>query len=252
LVLPGANGRFYLRMPFYRRRMRSRWSLLALTTGLVVGNLTTASAQAAPAAAAGWYVAAEAACHRFAQPETVHTEGTTSPYLLLPAQVLIGRRFSSGLGVEAGFMYHQREAPATSAPQYPDPSHFYYYSNEAVQAFAATLLLRAPLLHPAARSRWQLDGKMGLTYLDGHFTEKFYSGWALAPDPPAPDRERRRRLGDLPITLGLGASYRLGSHLQLTADASAHVSWVLCIAKLFGTSGSPVGGGGGIGLRYTL
>jgi hypothetical protein len=233
--------------------MRLFYNLPALTSYLLLGPLPGA-AQTAPAVmpTSSWYVGIGAAYHRYAQPETVHTAGAATPYLLQPAQVLLGHRFANGRSLEAIFMRSQRAAPANSDRVYTSRGDYYYYSNEAVQAFAVSVVLRTPLLHPAATSRWQLDGRVGLTYLMGHFTQKYYNVLALNPGPTAPTTENRRALGDLPITAGLAASYRLSPHLDLTADASAHVSWVLCVVKLFGTSGSPVGGGGGIGLRYSL
>ncbi|GAA4047241.1 hypothetical protein GCM10022409_36750 [Hymenobacter glaciei] len=232
--------------------MHHFYSLPALTSYLLAGSLSGA-AQTAPAPASAWYVAATAAYHRYAQPETVHTDGTASPYLLQPAQVLLGHRFATGVGLEAGVMHSQRAEPTNSARVYSDANRdYYYYSTEAVQSFAVSLLFRAPLLHPAAESRWQLDSRVGLTYLMTRFTEKYFYVLTANPDPTPPTLEKQRHLGDLPITTGLAASYRLSPHLELTADASAHVSWVLGIARLFGTSGLPVGGGGGVGLRYNL
>lgn len=241
-----------MQTPFQAFPMRLLYSLLALTSYLVAGSLVGAVAQTFPAPASSWYVAVGASYHRYAQPETVHSNGTSSPYQLQPAQVLVGHRFPKGPSLEAGFMQYQRAAPANSDPVYTSDDDFYYYSNEAVKAFAASVLLRAPLLPPATNSRWQLDGRVGFTYVMTHFTEKYYSVLARNPGVTFPSREERRSLGDLPVTAGLAASCRISRHLQLTADASAHASWVLCIARLFGTSGSPVGGGGGVGLRYNL
>lgn len=242
----------YLGAPFQTLLMRLTYILPALASYLTLSNVPGAFAQISPLPTASWYGAVEASYHQFAQPETVHTEGTYSPYLLKPVQVLVGHRFAKGYSLEVGFMRYQREAPAISDPVYKSGGDYYYYSNEAVQAFAASLLLRAPLLHPAAASRWQLDGRCGITYLMTRFTQKFYSVRAPNPRINEPTLEERRNLGDIPITTGLVASYRISPHMDLTADASAHISWVLCIARAFGTSGSPIGGGGGIGLRYNL
>ena len=234
--------------------MRLFYSLPALTSYLLLGTLSGA-AQTAPAVQpiSSWYVGVAASYHRYAQPETVHTAGAATPYLLQPAQVLLGYQFANGRSLEASFMHSQRTAPANCNRVYTDnDSYYYYYSTEAVQAFAVSVVLRTPLLHPATASRWQLDSRLGLTYLKTRFTQNYYYVATQNPGPATPWFEERRALGDLPITAGLAASYRLSPHLDLTADASAHVSWVLCIARIFGTSGSPVGGGGGIGLRYSI
>lgn len=233
--------------------MRHLYRLPALTSCLLAASLSGAVAQTTSAPASSWYVAAGAAYHRYAQPETVHTNGTTSPYQLQPAQMLLGHRFANGRSLEAGFMRSQRAAAASSNRVYSDTNRdYYYYSTEGAQTVAVSVLFRVPLLRPAAESRWRLDSRVGLTYLMTRFTEKYYYVIAANPDPTPPTLEKQRRLGDLPITTGLAASYRLGPHLELTADASAHVSWILGIARLFGTSGSPVGGGVGGGLRYNL
>ncbi|MBO2008891.1 hypothetical protein [Hymenobacter negativus] len=231
--------------------MRPLYGLFVLTGSLVVGSFTGAIAQTSSSAVPGWYVAAGAAYHRYAQPETVHTKGTASPYELQPVQILVGRQFANGYGLEAGFMQAQRAASANSDPVYTDSGDYYYYSTEAVQAFAVSMLLRKSLL-PVTASRWQLDGRAGLTYVMTRFTEKYYNVLALNPTTTIPYSGRQRKLGDLPVTIGLAASYHISPRLALTADASAHISWVLCIARVFGTSGSPVGGGGGIGVRYSL
>ena len=233
--------------------MRCFYTLPAITCCLLAGGLSGAVAQTAPGAASSWYFAATAAYHRYAQPETVHTEGTATPYQLQPAQVLLGHHFANGRSLEASFMRSQRAEPANSSRVYSDTNRdYYYYSTEAAQTLAVSVLFRVPLLRPAAESRWQLDGRVGLTYLLTRFTEKYYYVLTANPNPTPPTFDEQRRLGDLPITAGLATSYRLSPRLDLTADASAHLSWVLCVAKLFGTSGSPVGGGGGIGLRYNL
>jgi hypothetical protein len=232
--------------------MRLLYSLPALICYLITGHLTGAAAQNISASTASWYVAAGASYQQYAQPETVHSTPATSPYLLQPAQVLVGRRFASGASLEAGFMQSQRAAPATSEIIQTSDDDFYYYSTEAVKAFAVSVLLRKPLLPATTGTRWQLDSRVGLAYMKTSFTQKYYHERTRNQGPAFPVNEERRRLGDLPITLGVGASYRIGHHLQLTADASAHVSWILCIVKIFGTSGSPIGGGGGIGVRYNF
>lgn len=235
--------------------MRPLHNLPALTSFLLLGALPGATAQTAPAAppASSWYIGVTAAYHRYAQPETVHTAGTATPYLLQPVQVLLGHRFANGRSLQIDFMQSQRTASANSDRVYTDDNrYYYYYSNEAVQAFAVSMVLRMPLLKSTTAIRWRLDSQLGLSYLMTRFTEKYHYVSTQNPGPTAPWFEKRRGLGDLPITVGLSASYRLSPHLDLTADASTHVSWVLCIARAFGTSGSPVGGGGGFGLRYNL
>jgi hypothetical protein len=231
--------------------MRPIHSLFVLTGSLVVGSFTGAVAQASSSVVPRWYFAAGAAYHRYAQLGTVHTKGTASPYELQPVQVLVGHQFANGYSLEAVFMQARRAASANSDPVYTGRGNYYYYSTEAVQAFAVSMLLRKPLL-PVAAGRWQLDGRAGLTYVMTRFTEKYYDVLALNPTPTMPYPEKQRKLGDLPVTVGLAASYRISPHLALTADASAHISWVLCIAKLFNTPGSVAGGGGGIGVRYSL
>lgn len=233
--------------------MRYFRTLPALTSYLLASSVSGAAAQTAPVPASSWYVGVAAACHRYAQPETVHIDGAATPYQLQPAQVLLGRRFANGRRLEAGFMYSRRAAAANSHRVYSDDNRdYYYYSNEAAQAFTVSVLLSTPLLPPAPASRWQLDGRVGLIYLKTRFIEKYYFVLTQNPGPTPPAYEERRNLGDLPVTAGLAASYRLGPHLDLTADASAHASWVLSIARAFGASGPLVGGGGGIGLRYNL
>ncbi|WP_201981978.1 hypothetical protein [Hymenobacter rubidus] len=232
--------------------MRLLYSFFALTSYLVAGNSVSTTAQTLPCHSSYWYAGVKASYHQYAQPETVHGSGNSSPYLLKPAQVLVGYRFSQGQSVEVSFMKYQREAPANSNRTYLDRGDYYYYSNEAVEAFAISALLAVPLVHPSEASHWQLDGRIGGSYVITRFTEKYYNVLAINPGITYPTLEERRKLGDLPLTLGLAGSYIVGSHLAVTADASAHVSWILCVVKLFGTSGSPVGGGGGIGLRYNL
>lgn len=233
--------------------MRPFHPISILVGYLLAGGATQAVGQTAPAAASSWYVGAAAAFHRYAQPETVHTDGAATPYLLQPVQVLLGHRFTNGLRLEAGFLFSRQAAAATTKRVYSaDNRDYYYYTNDAAQAFAVSVLLCLPLLPPAPVRRWQLDGRVGLSYLNTRFTEKYYFVLAQDPGPTPPAYAERRHLNDLPIAAGLAASYRLGPHLDLTGDASAYASWVLAIGRALGATGSPVGAGGGIGLRYNL
>lgn len=233
--------------------MRPFSPLSVLVGCLLAGSAPQVVGQPAPAAASSWYVGVAAARHRFAQPETVHTDGAATPYLLQPVQVVLGYRFANGQRLEAGFLYSRRAAAAASQRVYSaDNRDYYYYSNEAAQAFAVSVLFSRPLLSPAPARRWQLDGRMGLSYLSTRFTEKYYFALAQDPGPSPPAYAERRHLGDLPVAAGLAASYRLGPHLDLTADASAYASWVLALGRAFGATGSLVGAGGGVGLRYNL
>lgn len=232
--------------------MRPFYTLSFLVGYLMAGGTPRAVGQTAPAAPSSWYVGAAAAFHRYAQPETVHTDGAATPYLLQPVQVLLGHRFANGRRLEAGFLYGRQAAATTKRVYSTDNRDYYYYSNDNAQAFAVSVLLCLPLLPPAPARRWQLDGRVGLSYVNTRFTEKYYFVLTQDPGPTPPAYAERRHLNDLPIAAGLAASYRLGPHLDLTADASAYASWVLAIGRAFGAKGSPVGAGGGIGLRYNL
>lgn len=230
--------------------MRPFHALPTVVGCLLAGSSPPAVGQTVPAAPSSWYVGAAAAFHRYAQPETVHTDGAATPYLLQPVQVLLGHRFASGKRLEAGFLYRRQAAATTQRVYSAGNRDYYYYANDDAQAFAVSVLLCLPLLPPTRR--WQLDGRVGLSYLNTRFTEKYYFVLTQDPGPTPPVYAERRHLNDLPVVAGLAASYRLGPHLDLTADASAYASWVLAIGRAFGATGSPVGAGGGIGLRYNL
>jgi len=209
------------------------------------------SAQEVPTARPNshWYVGLQAAYQHYPQPETVHGGGLNSTYSLLPGQFSVGYSFNSRISVEAGLLVRNRLGAVTvETTQDPTSRYRYYETNSDAHPVAIPLLVRWQL-HPSA-ARLQVGTIIGLTFVQGTFQQ--VSRTTIENNPLSETAAEYRRIGDLPVLLGLGAQYRLRPHWQLTADANANISWIESFARALGSKAAIVGGGGAAGLRYSF
>ena len=197
-----------------------------------------------------WYVEAAAAYQTFPLPETIWAEQPNSMFTVLPAQLRVGYTFRNGKAFETGLLVRYREKPVAF---YKDYSHArVHQSSRNVRTVAIPMLFYTPFKSNKPNSRAEFGTKFGATLIVTNYLKQEYSTSPRETTPYNFTEEESKGWGDLPLTFGGYAGYRLNDHLKLTADVNANVSYLLIFALMFGSEVVPLGGGASLGIRYTL
>lgn len=197
-----------------------------------------------------WYVSLQASHQRYPQSETEPGRGNESVYTLLPGQFNVGRRINDQVAVEVGVLARRRSRPVTVEKTiYPDTRYRYFSTTSDVTAVTIPVVGRFRIL-PPSNSRWHLNATIGCTLLLGSYQEVLTSSYDNRFD--GRETMERRRIGDLPLQLGMGVRYQLSPRWHLTADSNFYWSWVQTLAVALGSSTSVVGAGGSVGMRHNF
>lgn len=124
-----------------------------------------------------------------------------------------------------------------------------YISEYRSWATAVALLARRRLTQPVASSPWAVELSTGFVRLVAEQELITYQQNGPSQDPLS---RTRKGTSDLQFAMGLGTSYRLSPHWQLTAEAQGQLSMIgFIVSTVFGSQAtSTVGGGLAAGVRY--